>query len=68
MKRFPPKWAYFSFRQDVRPARANPPAHCYQCHNTHGAVDNTFVQFYSTLKPVAEKQGTYKQSKAEAAR
>lgn len=68
VKRFPKKWAYFSFDQGARQARANPPAHCFQCHNTHGAVDNTFVQFYPTLRPVAEKHGTYNQSKADATR
>jgi hypothetical protein len=31
-------------------------------------VDNTFVQFYPTLKPVAEKHGTYNQAKAAAGR
>jgi hypothetical protein len=66
VKRFPNKWAYFSFNQGTRQALANPPAHCFQCHNTHGAVDNTFVQFYPTLKPVAEKMGTYNQHKAAA--
>jgi Cytochrome P460 len=68
VNRFPKKWAYFSFGKDVQPAGANPPAHCYQCHNTHGAVDNTFVQFYPTLKPLAEKHGTYNQAKADANR
>lgn len=64
VKRFPKKWAYFSFNKGAHQTRANPPAHCFQCHNTHGAVDNTFVQFYPTLKPVAEKHGTYNQAKA----
>lgn len=68
VNRFPTKWAYFSFNQGARQAHANPPAHCFQCHNTNGAVDNTFVQFYPTLKPVAEKMGTYKQSKADEIR
>jgi Cytochrome P460 len=66
IKRFPEKWAYFSFGNDAQPSRANPPAACFECHHTHGAVDNTFVQFYPTLKPVAEKHGTYSQTKAEA--
>ena len=63
-KRFPTKWAYFSFNNGAQQARANAPTHCFQCHNTHGAADNTFVQFYPTLKPVAEKYGTYNQSTA----
>lgn len=68
VKRFPTSWAYFSFNKGARQAAANPPAHCFQCHNTHGAVDNTFVQFYPTLKSVAEKMGTYNQTKAASAR
>ncbi|HEX5412064.1 MAG TPA: cytochrome P460 family protein [Terriglobia bacterium] len=63
-KRFPKMWAYFSFNRGAQQAAANPPSHCFQCHNTNGAVDNTFVQFYPTLKPVAEKYGTFNQTKA----
>ena len=59
-KRFPEKWAYFSFTLDQENAQANPKIACWQCHTQHGAVDNTFVQFYPTLKPVAMKFGTYK--------
>jgi hypothetical protein len=57
--RFPEKWAYFSFSLDQQSAPANPKNLCWQCHNQHGAVDNTFVQFYPTLKPIAAKFGTY---------
>jgi hypothetical protein len=64
VKRFPAKWAYFSFGNDAQQARANTPNSCFHCHNTHGAVDNTFVQFYPTLKPLAEKHGTYNRKKA----
>lgn len=64
VKRFPKAWAYFSFNHGAQQARANPPAHCFQCHNSNGAVDNTFVQFYPTLKPVAEKYGTFSQTNA----
>jgi len=63
-KRFPEKWAYFSFARGARSAPPNPRAACFTCHNTHGAVDNTFVQFYPTLKPVAQKHGTYNAAKA----
>lgn len=62
-KRFPKSWAYFSFNRGAEQSPANPPAHCFQCHNSNGAVDNTFVQFYPTLKPVAEKYGTFNQAK-----
>jgi hypothetical protein len=63
-KRFPEKWAYFSFDEGAKTARANPKNGCWQCHNSHGAVTNTFVQFYPTLKEVAQKQGTYDEAKA----
>lgn len=59
-KRFAGKWAYFNFGLDAKSAPANPPDACWSCHNAHGAVDNTFVQFYPTLKPIAMKFGTYK--------
>jgi hypothetical protein len=63
-KRFQEKWAYFSFGKGARPSGPNPRSACFECHSTHGAVDNTFVQFYPTLKPVAEKHGTYSETKA----
>jgi hypothetical protein len=60
--RFPEKWAYFNFGEDTKTASANPKAACWQCHEDHAAVEHSFVQFYPTLKPVAQKFGTYKQS------
>lgn len=33
---------------------------CTQCHTEHGAVENTFVQFYPTLLKVAREKGTLK--------
>ncbi|MFY9531879.1 MAG: cytochrome P460 family protein [Candidatus Acidiferrales bacterium] len=59
--RFPEKWAYFSFGSDTKSAKVNPKAACWQCHEDHAAVEHSFVQFYPTLKPVAQKFGTYKQ-------
>jgi hypothetical protein len=59
-KRFPEKWAYFSFALDQQSAPAKPKNVCWECHCQHGTVDNTFVQFYPTLKPLAMKFGTYK--------
>jgi hypothetical protein len=57
--RFAGKWAFFSFD----PAKGNATlipqgASCYTCHTAHAAVDTTFVQFYPTLLPIAEKKGT----------
>ncbi len=57
-KRFPGQWAFFVFG-DNKPAAAIPKeAQCYACHGSHGAVDNTFVQFYPTLLPIAESKKT----------
>ena len=58
--RFPEKWAYFGFSEDAKTAEARPKQQCWQCHNDHAAVENTFVQFYPTLKPIAQKFGTYR--------
>jgi hypothetical protein len=61
-KRFPGQWAFFAFG-DTKPAAAIPQgAQCYACHGSHGAVDNTFVQFYPTLKPIAEGKKTFSAS------
>jgi hypothetical protein len=60
--RFPDKWAYFGFGGDAKTASAMPKQACWQCHEDHAAVEHTFVQFYPTLKPVAQKFGTYKAS------
>ena len=57
--RFPGKWAFFSFDGPDKNGTLVPEgAPCYKCHAEHGAVDTTFVQFYPTLLPVAEKKGT----------
>jgi hypothetical protein len=58
--RFPEKWAYFGFSGDAKTAEAMPKQQCWQCHNDHAAVEHTFVQFYPTLKPIAQKFGTYR--------
>jgi hypothetical protein len=59
--RFPSGWAFFAF-EDTGQASAGPlPAtsKCQDCHARHGAVDQTFVQFYPTLVPVARARGTF---------
>jgi hypothetical protein len=51
-------WAFFGFEND-KPAKMTPrTADCYSCHADHAAVDNTFVQFYPTLLPIATAKGT----------
>ncbi len=56
------KWGYFSLMRNgkLMPGEAMPQSHCWDCHNKNGAVDNTFVQFYPTLKPIAQAKGTFK--------
>jgi len=58
--KFPETWAYFGFGSDSKTAEPNPKQNCWQCHNDHAAVEHTFVQFYPTLKPIAQKFGTYR--------
>jgi hypothetical protein len=68
--RFPGKWAFFSFNSATSNGTLFPQkASCYACHSAHAAVDTTFVQFYPTLLPIAEKNGTLSESfrKEEAA-
>jgi len=57
-RRFPGGWAFFGFEGNA-PARQIPTgADCYSCHQQHGVVDTTFVQFYPTLLPIATQQHT----------
>jgi len=57
--RFPGKWAFFSFDSASGNGTLIPfAAPCYTCHTAHAAVDTTFVQFYPTLLPIAQKKGT----------
>jgi hypothetical protein len=58
-KRFPGKWAFFDFdKPESNGTLIASGAPCYSCHAAHAAVDTTFVQFYPTLLPVAQKKGT----------
>ncbi len=56
--RFSGNWAFFDFEGDKPAKRISPQASCYSCHRRHAAVDTTFVQFYPTLLPIAEKMKT----------
>lgn len=57
-KRFPGKWAFFAFGAGTTSKMIPQSADCYSCHNSNGAVDTTFVQFYPTLLPIAKSKGT----------
>ncbi|MFN7992204.1 MAG: cytochrome P460 family protein [Bryobacteraceae bacterium] len=61
--RFTGKWAFFGFGKGAATGKQLPAtAGCYSCHGQHGAVDNTFVQFYPTLATVAKEKGTFKEA------
>jgi hypothetical protein len=56
--RFKGGWGFFGFSGE-KPATLMPQqAACYACHQGHGAVDTTFVQFYPTLMPLATSKAT----------
>ncbi len=57
--RFKSGWAFFGFRPTLEPSTALPQTSpCNVCHEQHGAVDTTFVQFYPTLMPKAQEMKT----------
>jgi hypothetical protein len=58
------KWTFYGFEGSGPSAKAIPTsASCYSCHAEHGAVDNTFVQFYPTLIQIARQKGTFREPK-----
>lgn len=57
--RFPGKWAFFVSADGRAPGTLKAQSErCYSCHQDHGAVNTTFVQFYPTLLPIAKDKGT----------
>ena len=56
--RFPGKWAFFNSDEGVTGKLLPREMDCYSCHQQHGAVDTTFVQFYPTLLEIAKKKHT----------
>ncbi|GAC1405840.1 MAG: hypothetical protein NVSMB69_05070 [Novosphingobium sp.] len=53
-------WAFFKIVDGKPGAMIPKTATCYSCHDEHGAIDSTFVQFYPTLAGVARARGTMK--------
>lgn len=51
-------WGFFEPDGPATAALIKRPAACYQCHEAHGAVDTTFVQFYPTLFRLAKQKNT----------
>ena len=53
-KRVPEGWTYYGFGGPMAggyrtSAAPQPKANCYDCHATHAARDNVFIQFYGLL-------------------
>ena len=56
-------WAFYFVAKNATSGKALPKtAKCLSCHQNHGAVDTTFVQYYPTLIEIAKKHGTFKDS------
>ena len=54
-------WTFYQLEPSGTEGKPFPrTASCYACHAQNGAVDNTFVQFYPTLLPIAREKGTLK--------
>jgi hypothetical protein len=55
----PKEWSYYGFSPGETVGEIEP-AGCNKCHSEHGAVENTFVQFYPTLLDFALEKGLVK--------
>ncbi len=53
-------WAFFDFGKSSSGKMLARTEDCYSCHLEHGAVDNTFVQFYPVLLEIAKQKRTVK--------
>jgi hypothetical protein len=51
-------WGFYEFDGPGSAKLVKRPASCYECHESHAAVDTTFVQFYPTLLGLAKTKGT----------
>lgn len=57
--RFKTGWGFFGFGEGRTTAEQTPEdMPCYSCHQEHGAVETTFVQFYPTLLSIAKEKHT----------
>jgi hypothetical protein len=56
--RTPGGWAFYGFGNGKTTGALIPKqANCYSCHEQHGTVDTTFVQFYPTLLEIRQAKG-----------
>ena len=53
-------WAFYGVNAAGQTSRFREGSTCHTCHEGSAAVDTTFVQFYPTLIPIAQKAGTLK--------
>jgi hypothetical protein len=51
-------WGFYEFDGTGSAKVVKRPASCYECHESHAAVDTTFVQFYPTLLGLAKTKRT----------
>ena len=51
-------WGFYEFDGPGSAKVVKRPASCYECHESHAAVDTTFVQFYPTLLGLAKTKRT----------
>jgi hypothetical protein len=51
-------WGFYEFDGPGSAKIVKRPASCYECHESHAAVDTTFVQYYPTLIGLAKAKGT----------
>ena len=51
-------WAFYGFSNSSVGKLFPRTAACYSCHEQHGVVDTTFVQFYPTLLGIAKDKKT----------
>ncbi len=58
---------FYDFDGRIAASPLSTTSSCNTCHVQHGAVDNTFVQFYPELLAVAQARGTIRPGFAEAA-
>ena len=56
--RFKSGWAFFPLNEGSASSPLAQTSQCNVCHEQHGAVDTTFVQFYPTLMPRAQEMKT----------
>ena len=59
-------WAFYVMNATAPAQKIPKDNNCYACHQLHGTVDTTFVQYYPTLIAIAQAKGTYHEPKGEA--